>query len=367
MLFRLVDQAIGLVAQVNAFPLLLVGSGILFGILHHAIHLLVVQGGRSRNGNGLLLAAAFVPGGDVQNAVGVNVEGHLDLGNATGRRGDALQLEGAQALVVLGHLPLTLEHMDFHVGLAIHRRGVHLLLLGGNGGVAVNHPGHHAAQGFHPEGQGRHVQQKDVFHVTGQHATLNGGADGHHLVGVHRLVGFLAGHLLHQILHSGDAGGATHHHHLVQFACRKLGIGKGPLHRRAAAVNQMAGEFLEAGPGDGHVQVLGTVLGGGDKRQVDLALGGAGEFDFRLLGRLREPLQGLFVLTQVNPFFRLERIGQVIHDHLVKVVTAQMGVSACRQHLKHPIPHFQHRDVKGAAAQIKHQDALVALLVQAIG
>ena len=48
----------------------------------------------------LLLAGAQVLGGDVHDAVGVDVKGNLDLGHATAGRGDAVQAEAAQGLVV---------------------------------------------------------------------------------------------------------------------------------------------------------------------------------------------------------------------------------------------------------------------------
>ena len=45
----------------------------------------------------LLLAGAQILGGDVDDAVGVDVEGHLDLRHATAGRSDAVQMEAAQA------------------------------------------------------------------------------------------------------------------------------------------------------------------------------------------------------------------------------------------------------------------------------
>ena len=257
--------------------------------------------------------------------------------------------------------------MDLHIGLAVHRRGVGLRLLGGDGGVAGNHLGHHPSQGLHPQGQRRDVQQQDVLHLTGEHTALNGSTHGHHLVGVHGLVRVLAGDALHQLQHRRDAGGATHHHNLIELGGGELGVLEGLLHRHAAAVDQLAGQLLELGAGEGEIEVLGALGGGRDERQVDLALGGAGEFDLGFLSSLGEALQGLLVLAQVDAFVGLEGVGQVIHDHLVEVITAQVGVTGGGEHLEHAIAHLQHRHVEGAAAQVEHQDALVALLVEAVG
>merc|ERR1711939_159562 len=104
----------------------------------------------------LFLAAALVLGGDAQDAVGVDVEGHLDLRHTPGSRRNAIETEGSQGLVVGGHLALTLEHVNLHVRLTIHRRGVGLSFLGGNRGVAGDHLGHHTTEGLHTERQRSH-------------------------------------------------------------------------------------------------------------------------------------------------------------------------------------------------------------------
>jgi hypothetical protein len=48
----------------------------------------------------------------VHDAVGVDIEGDLDLRDSARSRGDAGELEGAQRLVVLRDLALTLEDLD---------------------------------------------------------------------------------------------------------------------------------------------------------------------------------------------------------------------------------------------------------------
>ena len=72
----------------------------------------------------------------------------------------------------------------------------------------------------------------------------------------------------------------------------------------------------------------------------------------------------LACLGVVDAFVRLEAFSQVINNHLVEVVTTEVGVARGGQHLKNPSS--LHRDVEGAAAEVEHQDALVALLVEAV-
>ena len=181
------------------------------------------------------------------------------------------------------------------------------------------------------------------------------------------MVGVLAGDPLDQFQHRGDAGGTAHHHDLVEFGRLELGVLEGLLHRHPAAINQLGGQLFKLGAGEVEVEVLGALGGGGDERQVDLALGGTGELDLGLLGSLGEALQGLLVLAQVNALIGLEIVSQIVDDHLVEVIAAQVGVTGGGEHFEHAIPHFQHRHVEGAAAQVEHQDALIALAVKAVG
>ena len=55
------------------------------------------------DGDGVLGPGGLVLGGDVQNAVRVQVEAHADLRHAAGRRRDARELERAQQVVVARH------------------------------------------------------------------------------------------------------------------------------------------------------------------------------------------------------------------------------------------------------------------------
>merc|ERR1719192_1766304 len=51
----------------------------------------------------VLLASGLVSSGHVEDAVGVNIEGHFDLGNTSRSRRNASEIELAQIVVVLGH------------------------------------------------------------------------------------------------------------------------------------------------------------------------------------------------------------------------------------------------------------------------
>ena len=63
--------------------------------------------------------------------------------------------------------------------------------------------------------------------LTGQHTALNGGAHGHHLIGVHRLAGLPRDQGAHHLLHHRHAGGSSHHHDLIQLLGRETSILEG--------------------------------------------------------------------------------------------------------------------------------------------
>ena len=64
------------------------------------------------DGDLILLASALINGRDIEDAVCINVEGDLNLRNTARCRGDSSQLKLAQQVVVLGHGPLTLIHLE---------------------------------------------------------------------------------------------------------------------------------------------------------------------------------------------------------------------------------------------------------------
>ena len=132
----------------------------------------------------LLLAGAQVLGGDIDYAVGIDVEGNFYLRHTAAGRGNAVQMEAAQALVVSGHLTLALEDVDFNRSLVICCGGEHLALAGGDGGVALDELGAHSAQSLYAQGQRSDVHQNYALNVAGENAALNGCAQSHALVGV---------------------------------------------------------------------------------------------------------------------------------------------------------------------------------------
>src|SRR5690606_11560463 len=136
-----VGKAIGGVAGLHQLLELLVLGGVGLGVAHHLLDLVLTEAGGCLDDDGLLLAGGLVLGGHVENTVGIDVEGHLDLRHAAGRRRNVGEVEAAQGLVLGRLLALTLNHMNGHGGLVVVGGGEHLGLLGGNGGVLLDQRG----------------------------------------------------------------------------------------------------------------------------------------------------------------------------------------------------------------------------------
>ena len=105
-------QLLRLVARLDLLAPLLVLLGVLLGVADHLVDVVLGQHRRGRDPDLLLLAGRPVLGLHVEDAVGVDVERHLDLRDAARRRRDAVEDEPAERLVVGREVALALEDVD---------------------------------------------------------------------------------------------------------------------------------------------------------------------------------------------------------------------------------------------------------------
>jgi hypothetical protein len=234
----------------------------LLGFRKHALDILL---GKTTlvigNDNLVSLTGALLESGDVHDAVGIQVEGDLDLGHTTRGGWDASELELAEQVVVLGALALTLVDLDKHTGLVVREGREDLGLLGGNGGVAGNELGHHATGSLDTERQRGNVEQEDLVGRLGRSvARQNGGLDGgtvsNGLVGVDRLVGLLAVEVVaDKLLDTGDTSGTTDEDDLVDLGLVDLGIRQDTVNRLEGRAEKILAELLETSTGDRGVEI----------------------------------------------------------------------------------------------------------------
>ena len=368
-LLHAIDHGVELVLGLDLFALRLVFGGMRVSFLGHALDFFLAQAGRRGDRNLLVLARGHVFRGHVEDAVGIDVERHFNLRHAPRSRRKPGQVELAQRAVLRRHRPLALQHVHLNRGLVVGGGRKGFRLLGRNGGVARNHWRRHAAERLDRERQRSHVEQKQVFYLSAQNATLNGRADCHHFIWIHALVGFPAEQVLHQRLDARHAGLPADQHDFVDLA----GVDACVLHALFAgpdrALNDVFHHRLQLRSGQLLDQMLGAAGVSGDERQIDLVLHGGRELNLGPLCRVAQTLQRHLVAlaAQIEAFVLLEFVYQPVDNALVQVVPTQMGIAVGRLDFDDAFPDFENRDVKGPAAEVIHGDGLVLFLVEAIG
>src|SRR5579859_3486626 len=115
---------------------------------------------------------------DVENTVGIDIEGDFDLRNTTGCGWDASEFELAEQVVVLCSSTLTLVDLDQDTRLVVRVGREDFGFLGGDGGVSLDKRSHDTSSGLDTHGQWGNIQQKKVLSflagVTGENSSLDG-------------------------------------------------------------------------------------------------------------------------------------------------------------------------------------------------
>src|SRR5690606_29914136 len=114
------------------------------------------------NGDLVLLTSRLLNGGNVEDTVGIDIEGHLDLGHTTRHRWDAIQVELTQQVVVAGHGAFTLKDLDKHTGLVVSKGGEGLLALAGHSGVTGDEDGHDTTSSLETHRKRGHIEQEEI-------------------------------------------------------------------------------------------------------------------------------------------------------------------------------------------------------------
>ena len=114
------------------------------------------------------------------------------------------------------------------------------------------------------------------------------------------------------------------------------------------------GQLLELGAGERLYQVLGHTANGHDIGQVDFGRGGTRELDLGFLGSLLQALHGHGVAREVGTLVVLELLYEPVDNHLVEVVTAQVGVAVGGEHFKHTATELEDGDIKRTATEVEH-------------
>src|SRR5262245_3196983 len=357
-----------MVARVDLFTTTAVFVGMALSVGDHALDLFLRELGRAGDRDALLFARRLVARSRGQDSVGVDVEADLYLRQPARRRREAFKPEMAKRAVVARQFSLALQHVDVDGGLVIFGRRKDLGTARGNGRIALDQFGHHAAERLHAQAERRDVEQHYVFDLARQDARLNRRADRHDLVRIDRLVRFFAGgHTPHQRLNRRHARRAAHQYDLVDVAVGQLRVLERLFDRAYAAFDQVRRQLVELRARELHFEVLRPARVRRDERQADRGLGHARKFYLRLLGGFGQALQRLAVGPQIDALVAFELFGQPIHDTLVEIVAAQVRIAGRGLHLEDAFANFEDRDVERPADQVKDHHRLIALFVQPVG
>lgn len=361
-LLGVVGDRVGAVGGLNGGLAVLVLASVLLGIVDHALDLLLAQTGARGDGDRLVLVGGLVLGTNVDDRVGVNVEGDLDLGNTTVGRGDTDKLEVAEELVVADKLTLTLVDLDLDSGLEVGSGREGLGLLGGNGGVAVDQTGEDTAKGLNTERQRGDVEKEEVSDLAREDTTLDGGTDGDSLVRVDGLGGVTAEDALDGLGDLGHTGHATNKDDILDV----LGLEVGILECLADGVNgpgdEGLNETLELGAGHLGVDVLGARGVGSDEGKVDVGLEGRRQLNLGLLSSLTDTLDSHAVAREVNALLGLELLDEVADKGDIEVLTTKVGVTVGGLDLEDTAGNLEDGDIESTSTKIVDSDNAVVLL-----
>ena len=247
----------------------------------------------------------------------VNLKGHFDLWHAPWRWRYAIQIKFAEHVIVLGHRALAFVHLDVHSGLVVLVRAEDLRLACRDGGLPLNQPCHHAADGLNAERERRHIEQHDAAEglvalaAVREDGTLHGGAVRHSLVGVDAAARLLAVEkVLEQRLHLGDTRRAADEHDLVHVGFLELGVIEDTLDGGEGLLEEVGAQLLESRARQ-HLRKVVPLI-----ERVDLHphLVLRGQRALGALDLAAELLDGALVAGCVGPRLALEDLEQVL-DH----------------------------------------------------
>ena len=199
-----------------------------------------------------MLTSALIDSGDVEDTVGINVEGDLNLWHTSGSWWDSLKVEFSEDMVVLGHLSLSLEDLDENSWLVVSVGGEGLGLLGWDGGVSVDDVGHDSTGGLDSHGEWGDIKEKELLSLlvslSGKDSSLNSSSVGNSLIWVDGLVeGLSVEELLKHLLDLWDSGGSSDENDLVDLSLSDTGVLEDVLNWWHALSEEINEKFLELG------------------------------------------------------------------------------------------------------------------------
>src|SRR5215467_6530412 len=108
-----------MIASFHRFLAFLVFGGMSFSVFDHLFYFIFAQATGRCNLYRLLFSSAQILCCDMDNTVGIDVEGHLNLRHAAWRRGNTYKVKLAKQLVIRCHLSFALKDPYGNRGLVV--------------------------------------------------------------------------------------------------------------------------------------------------------------------------------------------------------------------------------------------------------
>src|SRR5262245_37564502 len=362
-----VQNRLGVIFGFDGFLSLLVFGRVRFCLFDHPLDVSLRESTGGLNLDALLLAGAFVLCRDVGDAVGIDIERHVDLRHAAWRRRNAHQVKLPEQLVVGSHFAFALEYADGDRTLVILGRREYLALFCRHRGVSLDKAREHSAQRFNSERQRRDIEQQDVFDIALQYAGLDCCANRNHLVRVHALVRLLAEDLLHDLLNFRHPGHTANQDYLGNISRPNSRV----FERIETRFNCLLDEILDQGfefrARQLDHKMFRTRRIRRNEWQINLSLSGCRQLDLGLLRSLLQALQSELVVPQIYALLALELIGQVIHKPHIEVFAAEESVSISGFDLEYTIADVENGYIERTATEIVDRNLALLLLLKSIG
>ncbi len=361
-LFGLVGVEGHLVADVDQAVDLEVLHRVGVGVALHVADLVAGQPVRGDHLDARLLAAALLLRRNVQDAVLVDQECYLHLGAASRHRGDASQLELAEAAAVLRQFPLALQHRQLDARLAVDERREHLGRLAGHAGVPQNQLGDRPAERLNAQAQRHHVQQQDLALGPAHDRCLHGCAQGDHLVRVQGGVRLGAEDLRQPAADVGHPRRAADEHDLVDLFGRQVRVAQRLAARVDRPLDVRFDHCLELLAGQLHAEAPPLAQVDFERHLLLVA-----QADLDRLCQVPQALQGARREAEVLAVALADLDLHQPDDLPVEVVAAQVGVAVGAEDLERPAAQPQDRHVEGPPAQVVHGDGRFLAAVEPVG
>mmetsp|Transcript_53026 Transcript_53026/g.126763 ORF Transcript_53026/g.126763 Transcript_53026/m.126763 type:complete len:329 (-) Transcript_53026:2254-3240(-) len=178
------------------------------------------------DGHLVALASGLLRRSDVQDAICVDLEGHLHLRPSLGHRRQPAEHEAPQEVVLLALCGLALVNADGDAGLVVPVGGQRHGFPRGDGRVPSDDSRHGPVGGLEADGEGRHIQQQQVQDLVLSNATENCGLDcvsaDHGLFCSDPCARLLVKEVPHQLAELGGVGSSPHQQDIMNVGLVQL-------------------------------------------------------------------------------------------------------------------------------------------------